>query len=45
MDMGVKRLRLMTNNPMPIPGIEGYGLKVVEHVPIGGEPTNSGKES
>ena len=45
MDMGVKRLRLMTNNPMPISGIEGYGLKVVEHVPIGGEPANSGKES
>ncbi len=45
MDMGVKSLRLMTNNPTPIPGIEGYGLEVVEHVPIGGKPATSAKES
>ena len=41
----MKRLRLMTNNPTPIPGIDGYGLEVVEHVPIGGKPANAGKES
>ncbi len=33
-DLGVKRIRLMTNNPRKIVGLEGYGLKVVERVPI-----------
>lgn len=33
-DLGVKQLRLLTNNPRKIVGLEGYGLKVVERVPI-----------
>jgi 3,4-dihydroxy 2-butanone 4-phosphate synthase/GTP cyclohydrolase II len=33
-DLGVKRMRLMTNNPKKIIGLEGYGLKVEERVPI-----------
>ncbi len=33
-DLGVKELRLLTNNPKKIVGLEGYGLKVVEQVPI-----------
>ena len=33
-DLGLKRIRLMTNNPKKIVGLEGYGLKVVERVPI-----------
>ncbi len=33
-DLGVKKMRLMTNNPKKIVGLEGYGLKVVERVPI-----------
>ena len=33
-DLGVRRLRLMTNNPRKIVGLEGYGLEVVERVPI-----------
>jgi len=33
-DLGAKNLRLMTNNPKKISGIEGFGLKVVERVPI-----------
>ncbi|HWO43454.1 MAG TPA: GTP cyclohydrolase II, partial [Candidatus Eisenbacteria bacterium] len=33
-DLGVKRLRLLTNNPRKISGIEGYGLKVIERVPL-----------
>lgn len=33
-DLGVKNMRLMTNNPKKIVGLEGYGLKVVERVPI-----------
>ncbi len=33
-DLGIRKLRLMTNNPKKIVGIEGYGLEVVERVPI-----------
>jgi len=33
-DLGVKNIRLMTNNPKKLVGIEGYGLKKVERVPI-----------
>ena len=33
-DLGAKEIRLMTNNPKKIHGLEGYGLKVVERVPI-----------
>jgi 3,4-dihydroxy 2-butanone 4-phosphate synthase/GTP cyclohydrolase II len=37
-DLGVRKLRIMTNNPKKIIGIEGYGLEVVERVPIVMEP-------
>ncbi|MGC4099306.1 MAG: bifunctional 3,4-dihydroxy-2-butanone-4-phosphate synthase/GTP cyclohydrolase II [Nitrospira sp.] len=33
-DLGLHQIRVMTNNPKKIVGIEGYGLKVVERVPI-----------
>ncbi len=33
-DLGIKQIRLMTNNPRKIVGLEGYGMKVVERVPI-----------
>ncbi|MBN2498400.1 MAG: bifunctional 3,4-dihydroxy-2-butanone-4-phosphate synthase/GTP cyclohydrolase II [Deltaproteobacteria bacterium] len=33
-DLGVRKMRLMTNNPKKIIGLEGYGLQVVERVPI-----------
>ena len=33
-DIGVREIRLMTNNPRKIKGLEGYGLEVVERVPI-----------
>jgi 3,4-dihydroxy 2-butanone 4-phosphate synthase/GTP cyclohydrolase II len=33
-DLGVTQLRLLTNNPRKIVGLEGYGLEVVERVPI-----------
>lgn len=33
-DLGVKDIRLLTNNPKKIVGLEGYGLNVVERVPI-----------
>jgi len=34
LDLGVKKMRLMTNNPKKIKGLEGYGLEIVERVPI-----------
>lgn len=33
-DLGVKKMRLLTNNPKKIVGLEGYGLYVVEQVPL-----------
>ncbi len=37
-DIGVKKIRLLTNNPKKIIGIKGYGLEIVESVPIEIEP-------
>jgi len=33
-DLGIKKIRLLTNNPRKIVGLEGYGLTVVERVPL-----------
>ena len=33
-DLGVKKLRLMTNNPAMVVGLSGYGIEIVERVPI-----------
>ncbi|WP_028610483.1 bifunctional 3,4-dihydroxy-2-butanone-4-phosphate synthase/GTP cyclohydrolase II [Paenibacillus harenae] len=33
-DLGIRKMRLLTNNPRKIKGLEGYGLEVVERVPI-----------
>jgi len=38
LDLGVRRIRLMTNNPRKIVGLSGYGLEVVERIPIVIEP-------
>jgi 3,4-dihydroxy 2-butanone 4-phosphate synthase/GTP cyclohydrolase II len=37
-DLGIKQIRLLTNNPRKIVGLEGYGLKVSERVPLEIEP-------
>jgi len=37
-DTGVKKIRLMTNNPRKIVGLEGYGLQVVERIPVEMKP-------
>ena len=37
-DLGLEKIRLLTNNPRKIVGLEGYGLKVVERVPLEIEP-------
>jgi 3,4-dihydroxy 2-butanone 4-phosphate synthase/GTP cyclohydrolase II len=34
LDLGIRRLRNMTNNPRKVAGLEGYGLEIVERVPI-----------
>jgi 3,4-dihydroxy 2-butanone 4-phosphate synthase/GTP cyclohydrolase II len=34
LDLGVRKMRLMTNNPKKLYGLEGFGLEVVERVPI-----------
>lgn len=39
--LGLNRLRLLTNNPRKIAGLEGYGLKIVERVPIEAEATKA----
>jgi len=33
-DLGVRKMRLLTNNPKKIKGLEGFGLQIVERVPI-----------
>ncbi|MFH1626386.1 MAG: bifunctional 3,4-dihydroxy-2-butanone-4-phosphate synthase/GTP cyclohydrolase II [Pseudomonadota bacterium] len=40
-DLGVRKMRQMTNNPKKIKGIEGYGLIVTERVPIEIEPNKN----
>lgn len=37
-DLGVRKLRLMTNNPTKIKGLSGYDIEIVERVPIKMEP-------
>lgn len=37
-DLGIHQLRLMTNNPLKVYGLAGYGLEIVERVPIEIEP-------
>jgi 3,4-dihydroxy 2-butanone 4-phosphate synthase/GTP cyclohydrolase II len=38
-DLGLSTIRILTNNPKKITGIEGFGLEVVEQVPIETDPT------
>lgn len=37
-DLGVRKMRFLTNNPKKVIGLEGYGLKIVELVPIKADP-------
>jgi len=43
-DLGVQKMKLLTNNPKKIIGLEGYGLSVVEQIPIKVDPTEHNKE-
>lgn len=38
-DLGIKKMKLLTNNPRKIVGIEGHGLKVTERIPLQVKPT------
>lgn len=33
-DLGVRKIRLLTNNPKKVVGLEGYGLEIIEQIPI-----------
>ena len=37
-DLGVRKMRLMTNNPQKVTGLSGYGLEIVERVPLQTKP-------
>lgn len=43
-DLGVRQIRLLTNNPKKIVGLEGYGLRVVERIPIEVEATDINRD-
>jgi 3,4-dihydroxy 2-butanone 4-phosphate synthase / GTP cyclohydrolase II len=42
-DLGVRSMRLLTNNPTKRAGIEGYGLAIVERVPLATQPTDENR--
>jgi 3,4-dihydroxy 2-butanone 4-phosphate synthase/GTP cyclohydrolase II len=43
-DLGIERVRLLTNNPAKRAGLEGYGLVVVDRVPLVSTPTSASVE-
>ena len=43
LDLGLREIRLMTNNPGKVVGIEGIGIKVVERVPLEVPPTDANR--
>ena len=38
-DSGVKTLRLLTNNPQKVYGLSGFGMEIIERIPIQAAPT------
>jgi 3,4-dihydroxy 2-butanone 4-phosphate synthase/GTP cyclohydrolase II len=33
-DLNLKRIRILTNHPRRVPGLEGFGIEIVEQVPV-----------
>ena len=44
MDLGLNKIRLLTNNPQKVIGLEGYDLKIVDRVPLVIEPNEHNKK-
>lgn len=42
-DIGVRQIKLLTNNPTKVTGIQGYGLEIVERIPIEINPTDENR--
>jgi len=42
-DLGLKKIKLLTNNPQKIVGLEGYGLKIIKRMPLEIKPTKANK--
>ena len=42
-DLGIRQIRLLTNNPKKVIGLDGYGLRIVERVPIQIPPSDTNK--
>ena len=42
-ELGVRRMRLMTNNPRKFVGLEGYGLEIVERLPLEVPPSDASR--
>jgi 3,4-dihydroxy 2-butanone 4-phosphate synthase/GTP cyclohydrolase II len=42
-DLGVKKIRLITNNPRKMIGLEGYGLEITERIPLEFPPNEHNK--
>ena len=42
-DLGLRSIRVLTNNPRKLVGLEGYGLELVERVPIVPDPTDENR--
>ena len=43
-DLGLSSIRVMTNNPRKLVGLEGYGLEIVERVPLVASPTHENRD-
>lgn len=43
-DLGIRQIRLLTNNPKKVVGLDGYGLRIVERVPIQISPNQANQE-
>jgi 3,4-dihydroxy 2-butanone 4-phosphate synthase/GTP cyclohydrolase II len=43
-DLGLKKIRIMTNNPKKLSGLEGFGLEITDRVPLEAKPTLGNQE-